>query len=141
MHRRRTVLPAGRRNPSAVTAADKNMHELSLMASVMDISREELSRHGASRLLLLRIRYGVLDQVQPDAMHMAFEAMTAGTPHEGAKLELVEEPLGLRCSLCGHSFQPEDRNALYAPCPSCGETAPFVLTGGEGIFLDHLEAE
>ena len=46
------------------------------MASVMDIAREELSRHGASRLLLLRIRYGVLDQVQPEAMRMAFEAMT-----------------------------------------------------------------
>ncbi|WP_294559562.1 hydrogenase maturation nickel metallochaperone HypA [uncultured Mailhella sp.] len=117
------------------------MHELSLMASVMDIAREELSRHGASRLLLLRIRYGVLDQVQPEAMRMAFEAMTAGTPHEGATLELVEEPLGLRCSLCGHVFHPEDRNALYAPCPACGDTVPFSITEGEGIFLDHLEAE
>ena len=117
------------------------MHELSLMASVMDIAREELSRHGASRLLLLRIRYGVLDQVQPDAMRMAFEVMKAKTPHEGAKLELVEEPLGLCCRLCGHVFHPEDKNALYLPCPACGETAPFSITGGEGIFLDHLEAE
>ena len=117
------------------------MHELSLMASVMDIVQEELARHGASRLTLLRIRHGILDQVQPDAMHMAFEVMTAGTPHEGAKLELVEEPLRLCCCLCGHSFAPESRDAMYAPCPACGETAPFRVAGGEGIFLDHLEAE
>ena len=117
------------------------MHELSLMASVMDIAQEELTRHGASRLTLLRIRHGVLDQVQPDAMRMAFEAMTKGTPDEGAKLELVEEPLRLSCCLCGHEFTPDDRNALYAPCPACGETVPFSVIGGEGIFLDHLEAE
>lgn len=117
------------------------MHEFSLMASVMDITQEELTRHHASRLTLLRIRHGVLDQVQPEAMRMAFEAMTAGTPHEGARLELVEEPLRLCCSLCGHEFTPASREAMYAPCPACGETAPFRITGGEGIFLDHLEAE
>lgn len=117
------------------------MHELSLMASVMDIAQEELTRHGATRLTLLRIRHGILDQVQPDAMRMAFEVMTAKTPHEGAKLELVEEPLRLCCCLCGHSFAPKSRDAMYAPCPACGETAPFRVEGGEGIFLDHLEAE
>ena len=107
----------------------------------MDITQEELARHNASRLTLLRIRHGVLAQVQPEAMRMAFDAMTAGTPHEGATLELVEEPLQLCCRLCGYEFTPEDRNAMYLPCPSCGETAPFGITGGEGIFLDHLEAE
>ena len=118
-----------------------SMHELSLMASVMDIAQEELVRHGATRLTLLRIRHGILDQVQPDAMRMAFEVMTSGTPHEGAKLELVEEPLRLGCCLCGHEFTPEGRDALYAPCPACGESAPFRVLGGEGIFLDQLEAE
>lgn len=116
------------------------MHELSLMASVMDIVREELSRHGATRLLLMRIRYGALDQVQPDAMRMAFEVMTAKTPHEGAKLELVEDALILCCRLCSHTFRPKEKNALFMPCPACGKYAPFDIKGGEGIFLDHLEA-
>ena len=107
----------------------------------MDIAQEELARHHASRLTLLRIRHGVLAQVQPEAMHMAFEAMVTGTPHEGATLELVEEPLRLCCRLCGHEFTPADKTAMYRPCPACGETAPFGITGGEGIFLDHLEAE
>ena len=117
------------------------MHELSLMASVMDIAREELSRHGASRLLLLRIRYGVLDQVQPDAMRMAFDSFVAGTAHEGACLELVEEPLQLGCRSCGEKFEAESREALFRPCPSCGRFAGFECLTGDGIFLDHLEAE
>lgn len=111
------------------------------MASVLDIAREELTRHGAHRLTCLRIRYGVLDQVQPDAMRMAFEAMTRGTPHEGATLELVEEPLRLHCCMCSHEFTTAGRDAMYEPCPACGETVPFSVAGGEGIFLDHLEAE
>ena len=117
------------------------MHELSLMAGVMDIAQEELARHGATRLTLLRIRHGALDQVMPDALRMAFTAMTQGTPHEGARLELTEEPLELRCSLCGHTFHPKEQTAFYAPCPACGEQAAFRVQKGEGVFLDHLEAE
>jgi len=120
---------------------DTAMHELSLMTSIMDIAQQEMQKHGACRLRLIRVRHGELDQVQPDAMHMAFEAMTANTPHEGARLELVEETLEICCSLCGHMFHPQTRYALYEPCPSCGEQAPFRVSKGEGIFLDHLEAE
>ncbi|WP_298069150.1 hydrogenase maturation nickel metallochaperone HypA [uncultured Mailhella sp.] len=117
------------------------MHELSLMAGVMDLARQELERHGASRLTLMRLRFGELDQVLPDALRMAFAAMTAGTSWEGARLELEEEPLELSCPLCGHRFRPGARSALYAPCPSCGETTGFGVVRGEGVFLDHLEAE
>ena len=117
------------------------MHEFSLMASVLDIAAEEMERHGASRLTLLRLRYGELDHVQPDSMRMAFEAMTGGTPSEGARLELVEEPLLLRCPLCRNTFQPSSREAMFAPCPSCGEPASYSVEKGEGIILEHLEAE
>ncbi len=117
------------------------MHEFSLMASVMDMVSEELARHSAHRLTLLRLRYGELDSIQPDSMRLAFEAMTTGTPHEGAVLELKEEPLMLRCALCGTTFHPGNRAGMFSPCPSCHEQSAFRVEKGEGIFLDHLEAE
>ena len=117
------------------------MHEFSLMASVMDMVAEELARHKARRLTLLRLRYGELDSIQADSMRFAFEAMTQGTPHEGAVLEMAEDPLVLKCSLCGSSFQPESRSAMFAPCPACHGQSAFRVEKGEGIFLDHLEAE
>ncbi len=117
------------------------MHEFSLMTSIMDIAQQELERHGATRITLLRIRYGALDEILPTAMRTAFDALIAGSPHEGARIELEEERLELRCSLCGHTFHPDDRTSLYAPCPLCGKQAPFSVVRGEGVFLDHLEAE
>ena len=117
------------------------MHEFSLMASVMDIAAEELSRHGAHKLKLLRLRCGELDKVQPDAMRLAFDSMLSGTDSEGALLEIVEEPLMLACPLCGHDFHPQDKDGMFRPCPSCGESTAFRVVKGEGIFLDHLEAE
>ena len=117
------------------------MHEFSLMASVLDRAAEEMERHGASRLTLLRLRYGELDHVQPDSMRMAFEAMTGGTPSEGARLELVEEPLLLRCPLCRNTFRPSGRESMFAPCPSCGKAASYSVEKGDGIILEHLEAE
>ena len=117
------------------------MHEFSLMASVLDIAAEEMGRHGARRLKLLRLRCGELDHAQPESLHMAFQAMTAGTASEGARLELEEEPLLLRCTLCGQDFHPADKNGMFAPCPYCGKGPSYRVEKGEGIVLEHLEAE
>ncbi len=116
------------------------MHEISLVQSLLEIAEQELLAHGASRLRLVRVRYGALDRVEPEAMRMGFEALTLGTPHEGARLELVEDPLLLRCQSCQHLFTPPG-NALFLPCPSCGDLGACRVESGEGIFLDHLEAE
>ena len=134
-------LPAWAMDGKGVFVYLAPMHEFSLMASVLDIAAEEMKRHGASRLTLLRLRYGELDNVQPDSMRMAFDAMTGGTPSEGARLELVEEPLLLRCPICQNAFHPSRRDAMFAPCPSCGNTASYSVEKGEGIILEHLEAE
>lgn len=117
------------------------MHEISLMSDIMRIAAEELNRHGGRRLTLVRVRYGALNQIVPEAMRMAFEAFIAGTAHEGATLELKEEPLRLRCRACGNEFAAASREAFFHPCPSCGQLAGFECRAGDGIFLDHLEAE
>lgn len=117
------------------------MHELSLMAGVMDIALEEMRKHGASRLISVRVRYGALSNVVPEAMRMAFEGMIAGTEHAGARMELVEEGVLVRCHACGDAFTPPDRRALFGLCPSCGELASYKVEQGEGLWLDHLEAE
>ncbi len=117
------------------------MHEISLMSDIMRIATEELARHGGRRLTLVRVRYGVLNQIVPDAMSMTFEAFIAGTAHEGATLELKEESLRLRCRSCGNEFAATSRETLFHPCPLCGQSTGFECCAGDGIFLDHLEAE
>ena len=117
------------------------MHEISLMRSILDIAQEEILKHKANKFTLLRVRHGMLANVMPEAMDMAFIAMTAGTPNEGAKLEIIEEPLCVRCADCKIESTPNSQNALFQPCPHCGNWTSYTILSGEGIFLDHIEAE
>ena len=111
------------------------------MISVLDVAEQEMRTHGAARLKKIRVRHGILANVVPEAMHMAFTALTAEGPHQGAILDLEEEALELRCRACGHICSSRSREALFLPCPACGAIHGYDVERGEGIFLDHLEAE
>ena len=117
------------------------MHEISLMTSIIDITAQEMQKHGAKKLISITVRYGVLSNVVPDSLTFAFEALTQNTSYDGAKLILVEEALKLQCPSCLEIFSPQGKDYLYIPCPSCQVQEAFKLLGGEGIFLDRLEAE
>lgn len=117
------------------------MHEISLMTNILDITAQEMRKHGAKKLISITVRHGILSNIVPDSMSFAFEALTLNTPYEGAKLILVEEVLSLQCFSCSHTFAPIGKEYLYIPCPSCQTQGGFKLLAGEGIFLDRLEAE
>jgi len=117
------------------------MHEMSIAASLLSLVEEELKKRRLEKLLAVRIRHGALANVVPDALSFAFEALTQGSPFEGARLELEEEPVVLRCS-CGASFSPEHkRELLFAPCPACGEILGHTVEKGRELYLQHIEAE
>ncbi|MFV0422856.1 hydrogenase maturation nickel metallochaperone HypA [Oleidesulfovibrio sp.] len=117
------------------------MHEMSIAASLIGIVKEEMAKHGATRLLMVRVRYGRLTNIVPEALQMGFEATSMEAGLQGARLELVEVPLTVACGGCGNEFTPEHDDIVYMPCPKCGrEFAHEVLTGRE-LFVDHIEAE
>ena len=117
------------------------MHEMSIVTSLLSLVDEELAKRGLKKLLVARVRHGALANIMPDAMFFAFEALTQGTPFEGARLELEEEPVVLRCP-CGASFNPERKRALLpAPCPACGETLGHTVEKGRELYLQRIEAE
>jgi len=117
------------------------MHEMSIVTSLLSLVEEELTKRQLQKLLVVRVRHGALANIVPDALSFAFEALTQGTPFEGARLELEEEPIVLRCS-CGASFSPEQkRELLFVPCPVCGETLGHTVEKGRELYLQHIEAE
>nr|ABX51944.1 HypA [Nitratidesulfovibrio vulgaris str. 'Miyazaki F'] len=117
------------------------MHEMSVASSVISIVQEELAKHSATRLLLVRVRFGALANLVPEAMEFAFEAMTIGTDFEGAKLELAMAPVKLQCGGCGKEFEPQGKELLFAPCPACGEEAGHHVLAGRELYVEHIEAE
>ncbi len=117
------------------------MHEVSIAMSLLDIIRQELAKHGATRLLSVEVHHGVLANIVPEALEFAFQSMTIDTEFAGARLTMVETPLTVRCGGCGVTFSPEPPDPLYMPCPTCGlEFGHTVLTGKE-LYLERIEAE
>jgi hydrogenase nickel incorporation protein HypA/HybF len=100
------------------------MHELAITQSVVNAVTE---RTGSAPVAAVRVWVGRLAGVVPDAMRFCFELVTAGTPLEGAVLE-IEQPEGRgRCRDCGEEFLLPD---LVLLCP-CGSADVEVLAGRE----------
>lgn len=118
----------------------RGMHEMSVAESIIRIAADEMEKHGLRKLLLVRIRYGAMSNVVADSLSFCFEAMTLNTPHEGAKLELEELPVTLRCGACGETFTPEGHDP-FAPCPACGEILGHSVEQGRELYVQHIEAE
>ena len=117
------------------------MHEMSVVTSLLSIVREEMEKHDFHRLLLVRVRYGALSNIVPEALSFAFEALTAGTDFEGAVLETEEVPITLKCSQCGHTFPAVKGEHFFAPCPACGEQYGHSMETGRELYVQHIEAE
>lgn len=117
------------------------MHEMSVITSLLSIVREEMTKHEVQHLLLVRIRYGALANIVPEALSFAFEALTAGTELDGAVLETEEIPVTLRCTKCNGVFTPEGKDRFFAPCPACGELNGHHMESGRELYIQHIEAE
>jgi hydrogenase nickel incorporation protein HypA/HybF len=100
------------------------MHELAITQGVVDAVTE---RMGATPVACVRVRVGRLSGVVPDAMRFCFDLVTAGTPLEGASLE-IEQPEGRgHCRTCGADFVLRD---LILLC-DCGSADVDVVAGRE----------
>jgi hydrogenase nickel incorporation protein HypA/HybF len=118
------------------------MHEMALTTNLLQLVREEMQKHGASRLLRVRVRCGALSNVVPEALSMAFEVLTQGTEWEGAFLDVQTEAVRLACGECGKEFTPEAvASSVFAPCPHCGQEFGHGVLSGKSLYLEHLEVE
>ena len=109
------------------------MHELSLMSNLLD---HAVATADGAPICALRVRVGPLSGVVVDALRFAFEALSPGTPAEGARLDIEETAIVLPL--------PPLRRGLLPPlsdstnCPSCG-AADGELRGGNELELISIE--
>jgi hydrogenase nickel incorporation protein HypA/HybF len=100
------------------------MHELAITQSVVETVT---IRTGDAHVAGVRLRVGRLSGVVPDAVRFCFDLVTAGTPLEGAVLD-IEQPEGRgRCRSCGDEFVLPD---LLLLC-RCGSADVEVISGQE----------
>lgn len=116
------------------------MHELSIAQSLIALIEDEMTKHGKDTLLTVKVRHGRLSAIVPEALEMGFTVLTADTRLAGAKLEMEETPVVLRCRACGKEFSPEG-NTPFAPCPACGEELGHTVLSGRELYIEYLELE
>lgn len=116
------------------------MHELAIAQSLVAIIKDEMEKHGLTKLYRVRVAHGRLAALVPEALSFAFEACTLNTPMEGVELDLIELPVVLKCSQCGTEFSPEQSD-LFMPCPECGEGLGHQVLKGKELYLENMEAE
>ena len=122
------------------------MHEMALTASLLTLIKEEMQKAKADdrpvRLVAVRIKYGTLSNVVPEAMEAAFEIQTMDAPElSGARLELVEELPRLACGQCGNEFASENKRQVFKPCPVCGNELGNKVLSGKGLYLEQIEVD
>ena len=117
------------------------MHELSIVQGLLGVIEEEMATHGKEKLISIKIKHGRLASVVPEALDMAFTVLTADTRLAGARLDMEEVPVTLRCHRCGREFTPQGRASPFASCPTCGEELGHTVLSGRELYIEYLELE
>ena len=82
-------------------------------------------------------RVGDLAGIDPGALGLSFEALTAGTEWQRLTLEIETVHREHRCFRCGATFRVADYNFV---CPACGGSRSECV-GGDELELLYLELE
>ncbi|MCK4341101.1 MAG: hydrogenase maturation nickel metallochaperone HypA [Phycisphaerae bacterium] len=113
------------------------MHEMSIAADMMDQLLRIADEQHAVRIVEVEVICGEMQQVVPEALQLAFEAVTVDTPAAGATLKLSEERMVANCRSCGQRFEPAIDDFL---CPHCS-AADAELIAGQDIVLKSVVCE
>lgn len=112
------------------------MHELSIALSLVELASEEAGRLGDVRVDAVHVRIGPLAGVVEEALRFSFDLAAAGSPVEGARLEIERVPLTVHCHRC--EAERELPSAQRLRCPVCAELAYDIVSGRE-LELHALE--
>ncbi len=110
------------------------MHELSLATEIYRTCRASVDARGRGRLDWVRVAIGELSAVEPDLLGYAWEAVVAGSPDAGAKLEVEWHEARQVCSSCGEAAREPGR--WLGLCPTCG--GPVRVEGGDELDVLQL---
>lgn len=110
------------------------MHELSIAAEILRITRASARERKAGRVEEVIIAVGDLSSLEPDLLVYAWEALTSRGPEDGARLLVQWRPARQRCPICGQE-KTRSSGSWLRVCPDCGS---FLMIDG-GADLEILE--
>ncbi len=110
---------------------------MSLAMSVVDEVERVLTGFGPqAHAVSVTLQVGCLRAVVPEAMEFCFEAAAQGTRAQGARLDIEQVPIVVRCARCGHDWTVE---VIEFMCPAC--EGPVQVLSGKELLLRSIEVD
>jgi hydrogenase nickel incorporation protein HypA/HybF len=114
------------------------MHELSIVASIVDTVTESAAAYKGARVVEVRLRVGALASVVEDSLQFCYGIATEGTALEGSRLVVNVLPVVMHCVPCGADVELEGVQSFR--CPKCGEPC-FDLRQGRELEIEAIEID
>ena len=111
------------------------MHEMSLAEGMIQLIEESGRSQNFDQVTMVHLEIGRLSNVEVESMRFCFDAVTQGTLAEGATLKITEAAGIGWCMDCAKTVVYQ---ALYDPCPLCGNYK-VQITGGNEMLIKELE--
>jgi hydrogenase nickel incorporation protein HypA/HybF len=128
------------------------MHELSIVAAVLEQLSEVRKQQAGARISKVGLRVGELAGVDVDCLRFGFECSVKDTDWEPLALEIEQVARRQQCPRCNLEFQagasPNFADsgktwatlAPFTACPECGELITRTIAGEE-LQIAFVEVE
>ena len=114
------------------------MHELSIIASIVDTVTESVAAYKGARVVEVRLRVGALASVVEDSLQFCFGIATEGTALEGSRLVVKTVPVVMHCAVCDADVELESLQSFR--CPRCDEPSSDLRQGRE-LEIESFEID
>ncbi len=114
------------------------MHELSIVASIVDAVTESLAAYPGARVQSVRLRVGALSSVIEDSLQFCYGIATDGTALAGSALVVQIVPVVGHCDACAADVELPSLQSFR--CPTCN--GPITdLQHGRELEIESIEIE
>ena len=114
------------------------MHELSIIASIVDTVTESVAAYKGARVVEVRLRVGALASVVEDSLQFCFGIATEGTALAGSRLVVKTVPVVMHCAGCDADVELDGVQSFR--CTRCGEPC-FDLRQGRELEIEAIEID
>jgi hydrogenase nickel incorporation protein HypA/HybF len=111
------------------------MHELSVAQSIVEIIQQHVPESEWNCVAAVRLKIGAVAGVVPESLEFSFQAITAESPLNHARLEIESVPFRIHCNTCGTTSENE---VGFVMCGTCGSTDTKILSGSE-LYITEIE--
>ena len=113
----------------SLLSTKRDMHELSIALSMIEMATEESRKRGGVKVDALHLKLGTFSGVVKDALLFSWEVACQGTPLENSRLVIEEVPVVVHCADCNADRMLDSINNFV--CSVCNAPTNEILQGKE----------